>query len=333
MKNIVYLLLLTAVGFSACKNESFKKTKEGQEYRIISSGGGKLLKNGNFMEMGITVKYKDSVLFNSYTMGMPQYAPYDTAQMPPSFKEIFKTLHVGDSVIIKESTDSLIKRGQSAPFMKKGEFVFQHIKFMNAYATEEEMKTAATAKQKIVSEGQLKKDDKILTDYFAKNNIKATKTPLGAYAVITQQGTGPMLDSTVIAKVKYTGKTLDGKVFDSNTDPTKGTMDLLTVNLTSDMLLGGGVIPGMSDGLKMFNKGAKGQIYIPSSLGYGPAGSGGVIAANTNLAFDVEVSDVLNKQQAAADMEVQQRKMEALQKKYTDSMSKMQPPPPPAGGR
>lgn len=334
MRNIVYLLMLTAVTFSACKNESFTRVKDGPEYRIISSKGGKLITTGNIIEMGVLVKYKDSTLFNTYELGMPQYAPYDTAKFPPVFKEIFKSLHVGDSIIIKESTDSLIKKGQSAPFMKKGDFIYQYYKVQNAFATEaeaEKARSAASAGAAIIakkkSEGQLLKDDKILKDYFAKNNIQAVKTPLGAYVQILQQGTGAMMDTTVIAKINYTGKTLDGKMFDSNTDPAKGHLDPLTVNLTSDMLLGGGVIPGMSDGLKMFSKGGKGKIFIPSSLGYGPVGAGGDIAPNTNLVFEIEVIDVLNKTQAAADMEMQQRKMEAQQKKYTDSMSKMQPQP------
>ena len=38
-----------------------------------------------------------------------------------------------------------------------------------------------------------------------------------------------------------------------------------------------------------FNKGAKGTIYIPSSLGYGPSGAGGVIPPNAVLIFDIEL--------------------------------------------
>ncbi len=332
MKNIIYLLLLTAVGFSACKNESFTRVKDGPEYRIITSKGGKLITTGNIIEMAVLVKYKDSTIFSTYEMGMPQYAPYDTSKFPAVFKEIFKTLHVGDSIIIKESTDSLIKKGQGAPFMKKGDFIYQYYKVLNTYATEEEaekaraaaaIKAEAIAKKK--SEAQLVKDDKILKDYFAKNNIQAVKTPEGAYVQILQKGTGAMLDTSVIAKINYTGRNLEGKMFDSNTDPSKGHLEPLTVNLTPDMSLGNTVIIGMTDGLKMFNKGAKGKIFIPSSLGYGATGSGADIAPNTNLIFEVEVLDVLNKSQAAADIALQQKKMEALQKMYSDSMSKMQP--------
>ena len=334
MKKIAYLLFITVVSLSACKQGGYTKVKDGGEYRIITAKGGKLVTNGNIIEMQLLVKYKDSVLFNSYEVGMPQYAPYDTSKFPPMYKEIFKTLHVGDSIIIRESTDSLIKKQQSAPFMKKGDFVYQYYKVTNAYTTEAEAEAAraaasvvAEAKAKVKSKAQLVIDDKILADYFAKNNIKATKTPLGAYVEVLQPGTGAMLDTTVVAKIKYTGKTLAGVMFDSNTDPAKGHLDPLTVNLTSDMSLGGGVIPGMSDGLKMFTKGAKGKIYIPSSLAYGARGAGGDIAPNANLIFDVEVLDVLNKTQAAADVAATQKKFQDLQKKYSDSISKAQPAP------
>lgn len=231
------------------------------------------------------------------------------------------------------------------PFMKKGQYLYSNIRITNIYKTKEEAEKAREAGMalqeaaaKVKSAEQLKKDDKMLQEYFAKNNIKAVKTAKGAYVKILQPGAGSMADTTVVAKINYTGKTLEGKMFDSNTDPAKGHVEPLTVNLTSDMKLGGGVIPGMSDGLLMFNKGAKGKIYIPSALAYGPGGAGGDIGPNTNLIFEVELLEILNKTQAAAAMEITQQKMRDLQKKYMDSIAKANPqdqqaPPPPPSNK
>jgi len=133
------------------------------------------------------------------------------------------------------------------------------------------------------------------------------------------------MDTSSITKIKYTGKTIAGKMFDSNVDPSKGHLDPLTVNLTNDMSLGGGVIPGMSEGLKLMNKGTKAKIYIPSSLAYGAAGAGGDIGPNENLIFEVEVLEILTKAQAAADVALQQKKFQEMQKKYTDSLTKANP--------
>ena len=87
-------------GLAACTTP-FKKAKDGTQYKIIANSSGKKLMKGNFFEMNVLVKYEDSVLVSSLENGMPQYAPYDTAQFPPLYKEIFKNVNVGDSIIIR----------------------------------------------------------------------------------------------------------------------------------------------------------------------------------------------------------------------------------------
>ncbi len=331
MRKFSYLLLTAVVAFSACK-ESFKKAKDGTQYQIIPATGGKLVTTGNIMELNILVKYKDSVLFNSVETGMPQFAPYDTAQFPPLYKEIFKTLHVGDSITIKLSTDTIIKQGQSAPFMQKGQFIIQSYKIINSFATQAEADSArkialvkAEAIGKAKAAEQIKKDDKILTEFFAKNNIKATKAPQGTYVQIITPGTGANIDTSVVVKTNYTGKTLDGKMFDSNTDPSKGHVQPLSVNMTADQSLGVSVIKGWTDGMTLLNKGAKAKFYIPSSLGYGSQGAGADIAPNSILVFDIEVVDVLNRAQAKVAADEQAKQMQAMQKHYMDSVQKLQP--------
>ena len=336
MRKISYLLLLAVVAFSACKQQqSFKKATDGTEYKIIAAKGGKLVSGGEILQMNVRVLYKDSVLVNSEDMGMPQFAPYDTAQFPPLYKEIFRTIHVGDSIVIRTSTDSIIKQNQGAPFMKKGEFITQSYKIVKAFATQAEadkareaLIPAAEAKAKAKSEEQIKKDDKVLTDYFAKNNIKATKAPQGTYVEIITPGTGANIDTTVVAKVNYSGKVLNGsEAFDSNTDPSKGPSQPFPVNMTNDPSLGQRVISGWYDGLSLLNKGAKAKLYIPSSLGYGAQGAGEKIPANSILVFDIEVLDIMNKAQAKASAAEQMAKMQAMQKRYMDSMQKANPQP------
>ncbi len=73
------------------------------------------------MEVNVFAKYNDSLLFSSVERSMPRFLPYDTAQLPSYFKEV----HEGDSLVLRQSTDSLIKYGHAAPFMKKGNYVIQ----------------------------------------------------------------------------------------------------------------------------------------------------------------------------------------------------------------
>ncbi len=351
MRKIAFYLLATASIFTACQNASFKKGDDGMEYKIINDGKGDTLKQGQFMELHFTsvlsgAGKKDSVLNSSRDQGGPQIMPFDSASLPPAYYKIFKLLRKGDSVATRTSTDTIIKKqpgGNLPPFIKKGMFIYTNIKLINVYKTSAEADsakkinaTAAEAVAKAKAEALVKADDKTISDYLAKNNIKTTKTEKGVYVQTLQAGTGTLLDTNVFVKIKYTGKTLDGKIFDTNIDSSKGHMEPLKVNLTNDMALGNGVIPGMTDALKTMQKGTKAKMFIPSGLAYGARGAGADIPANANLIFEVEVLDVISKEVAKAENDAlqkkqmeQQKAMQAVQmaaqKKYLDSLKKADP--------
>lgn len=332
MKKLLIACLSVSCLLAAC-TEPFKKTKEGLEYKIVRAKGGKLLVPGEFMELQVVEKYKDSILSNTAESGMPQFAAYDTAQFPPELKQIFAQVHVGDSIILKVSTDTIAKNTQLAPFMKKGEFVYSTYKITNAYATQAEADKArnaamigATAIREKKQAAQVVKEAKQIEDYLKKNNITAVKAPKGTYVQIISQGTGAQVDSPMVVEVNYTGKTMDGKMFDSNTDPSKGHVEPLLVNLTDDQSLGG-IIPGWKDALPLLKIGAKARFFIPSPLAYGEQGSGEDIKPNEILTFDIDVLDQLTIPQAKAKMQQMQMKMQEMQKKYMDSMQKAQPQP------
>lgn len=337
MKQLFYLVITSMIFLSSC-TESSKKFSDGTEYKIISEGKGQKLVNGNFIEVEILKKYKDSTIYDSREV-MPQFGLYDTAQFPPLFKVIFKNIKVGDSVYTKNLVDSIYKGGNMPPFAKKGEYETTTYKFVNVYATKEQTDSAynkwlpiakvRSAKkmteqiQKDLKtyEPQLKIDDKIITDYIAANKLSAIKAPWGTYVALTVPGMGENLNDSSIAVVNYTGKTLVDSVFDSNTDIKFGHKQPINVDLSQV----GGVILGWTDGLKQMKKGGKGKFLVPSSLGYGKTGNGDKIKANENLVFDIEVIDVLTPAQyQAQQMEMRQKQMEMQQK-----MQQMQQQPTP----
>jgi len=136
----------------------------------------------------------------------------------------------------------------------------------------------------IISGNAFSQDDKDLTEYFAKNNIKPLKTASGLYYVVSSKGNGEKPKVGKQVTMNYTGKLLDGKTFDSNVDPKFNHVSPFT------FVLGvGQVIKGWDEGVQLFDKGSKGTLYIPANLGYGASGAGGVIPPNAALIFDVEV--------------------------------------------
>ncbi len=101
------------------------------------------------------------------------------------------------------------------------------------------------------------------------------------YAVITE-GTGASPKATDNVTVHYTGRLLDGTVFDSSVE--RG--EPATFPLA-------GVIKGWTEGLQLMKEGGKTVFYIPSDLAYGEAGTpGGPIPPNAPLIFEVELIKV-----------------------------------------
>jgi FKBP-type peptidyl-prolyl cis-trans isomerase FkpA len=336
MKHLFYVIITGLIFLSSC-TEQTKKFKDGTEYKIISDGKGQKVANGNFIEVEITKRYKDSVLFDSREI-MPQFGLYDTAQFPPLFKVIFKNIRVGDSVYTRQLVDSIYKMGNMPPYAKKGEYESTSYKFTHVYLTKEETdaayqkwlplakeRSAKKMKEQIQIElkknaPQLQADDKVLSNYIATHKLTATKAPWGTYVVTTTPGTGESLTDSSIVVVNYTGKTLEDSVFDSNVDPKFGHKEPLNVDLSQV----GSVILGWTDGLKQMKKGSKGMLLIPSALGYGKTGSGDKIKPNENLIFNVEIVDVITPAQYKAKQMEQQRKQMEMQQRMQQQMQQQQ---------
>jgi FKBP-type peptidyl-prolyl cis-trans isomerase FkpA len=136
-----------------------------------------------------------------------------------------------------------------------------------------------------------------ISKYIADNNLKATKTASGLQYEITKQGSGPKIAKGDTAVVNYTGKLVNGKVFDTSIK------DIAQKNKTYDAMRpyqpiriavgAGAVIPGWDEGLQLLNKGSKVTMVIPSSLAYGEQGLGPV-PPFAPIVFDVELVDIVH---------------------------------------
>ena len=108
------------------------------------------------------------------------------------------------------------------------------------------------------------------------------ETASGLQYKIIVKGDGPKPAATDKVKVHYTGKTIDGQVFDSSVE--RGEPVEFPLNQ---------VIPGWTEGLQLMPVGSKYMLYIPSELGYGDRGSGGIIKPGSTLIFEVELLDIV----------------------------------------
>ena len=109
------------------------------------------------------------------------------------------------------------------------------------------------------------------------------KTESGLRYKIIQKGNGKKAEAGKTVSVHYTGQLDNGKTFDSSYPRKK----------PIEFPLGKGyVIEGWDEGIALLQVGDKARFVIPSYLGYGSAGAGGVIPPNATLVFDVELMDV-----------------------------------------
>lgn len=109
------------------------------------------------------------------------------------------------------------------------------------------------------------------------------KTESGLRYKMIQKGSGKQAEKGKQVSVHYQGSLENGQVFDSSYKRKQ----------PIDFQLGvGQVISGWDEGIALLQVGDKARFVIPSHLGYGSRGAGGVIPPNATLIFDVELMDV-----------------------------------------
>lgn len=294
---LLVLLALTVTSFSACnvlKKSStnkpmttFKTTERGLGYMIVRDVKGEQYpQDGDMVEFHISTIYEDSVMFDSKKQnnGKPVQFKWKAPSFNGDLMEGIQMLTAGDSAVFRVLVDTIISTGQrKQEWMDSGKYVYYSIA-LDTVKTQEQInleKGQKAGAQKAI-------DEKLLAEYFAKNKITPKKTATGLYYVISQEGTGPNATKGQTVAVNYTGRTLDGKAFDSSTDPAFGHVSPLEFPLGQ-----GRVIAGWDEGISLLNKGAKGVLYIPSYLAYGEnTPDPNKIPANSILIFDVELVDI-----------------------------------------
>lgn len=264
---------------------SFVTTKSGMQYLLAKDTKGVAAKDGDFVEIHINTHYGDSLIFDSRqnNANKPVTFPLSAPKFHGDLAEALMLMSPGDSLVAKVAVDSIIAANQRVqPWMKPGGYVTYRI-CMLTVKTQEQINKERDAG----NADRIAMDDKALLEYFTKNNIKPSKTSSGLYYVITKQGEGDNAKVGQTVYVNYTGRTLDGNVFDSSVDPKFNHVEPFSFALGKN-----NVIRGWDEGIALLNKGAKATLYIPSPLAYGANSPAAAIPANSILIFDVVLVDV-----------------------------------------
>lgn len=143
-------------------------------------------------------------------------------------------------------------------------------KLINDYLQDLEKKAEAMARE----EGE-----KFLAENGKKENVRSTAS--GLQYVVEKEGDGAQPSASDEVTVHYTGKLLNGTVFDSSVN--RGEPATFPLNR---------VIPGWTEGVQLMKEGAKYTFFIPSDLAYGAGGVPNVIPPHSTLIFEVELIKV-----------------------------------------
>jgi FKBP-type peptidyl-prolyl cis-trans isomerase FklB len=149
--------------------------------------------------------------------------------------------------------------------------------FINERETVKKQKLEET--NKVTYKNLIAQGDSFLLANKTKSGVVTTASGL-QYEVV-KMGTGVKPTETSTVKVDYTGKFINGNIFDTSKGKTPA---VFQVNQ---------VIKGWTEGLQLMPVGSKFKLYIPENLAYGATGAGDVIKPYSMLVFDVELLEIV----------------------------------------
>jgi FKBP-type peptidyl-prolyl cis-trans isomerase FkpA len=299
MKKIICLAQLITITLSLSAsnvegvNDKIEKTKNGVSVNWVRRNpDAALVKVSDIAEINISYYTKgknDSLIFDS--KNTPQKAilvQIKESAFKGDIMEILTLMHLGDSAIFNLSADSFFFKTVGVKELPKGITKGSELQFfvgLKDFKTEEQMRAMQAQleeQEKIKGQESQMKEGTIIKEYLEKNGITQTPTASGLIIVTKTKGNGVKPAKGQKVTVHYTGTLMDGTKFDSSVD--RGDPFVFTLGQ-------GQVISGWDEGIAELEVGGSATLIIPSSIAYGPRGTG-PIGPYSPLVFEVQLLKV-----------------------------------------
>lgn len=275
-------MLLTACGSGDMKG--YKQTADGLYYRFeVQNKDAQQVQEGDVLVGEMTLRLDTTVLLSNVGRTerlMPAIPSYDGV-----LHEGLLMMHVGDKVTFAIEADSMAKfmqPNQMPPMYEQGKGMkfYYEINLQDIVTKEEFAEEQANYQTQMEQVRQ--QEPELIANYVKENNIKAQPTAEGLYIIVKKAGKGTKVAVGRQVAMHYTGRLLDGTVFDSSIG--KEPLSYVVGQM--------GLIRGWEEGVMGQPEGTQLQLIIPSAMGYGSQGAGQQIPPYSPLVFDIEILSV-----------------------------------------
>ena len=285
-------MLLAACGSSDMKG--YKQTDNGLYYRFEQQCKDSLqVQEGDVLVGEMTIRLDTTVLRTNVGHTerlMPAVPMYDGV-----LHEGIMMMHKGDRAIFAVEADSMAKfmqPNQMPPMYEQGKGMkfYYEINLQDIVTKDEFAEEQANYQQEM--EKARDAEPELIASYVKDNNIKAQPNAKGLYVIVKKKGNGPTVAAGREVRISYTGRLLDGTVFDSSNEADCQAHGLQCHEPLTYVVGQMSLIPGWDEGVMGQPEGSQLQLIIPSAMGYGSQGAGQLIPPYSPLVFDIDIVSV-----------------------------------------
>lgn len=297
-RKILILSLIIIIGLQSCNQAKDASTRF--IYEIHVDKRGETIQEGDYVAISYIEKTEeDSIIFNSYENERPVLLLGEK----PLFKDDFNTglglLSEGDSATFKIKADSVMKIDNPKIIHTKGKYLSYTVKVQKVIPRGKLNDSVFNSKIEAFHKSELevarKNEPAIMFHYITSRNLKPIVTRSGLNYVVLKAGKGATAAVNDTVVVKYSGKLLSGKVFETNDSDLARQHKIYNHKLSYGAMKLPVISPplsGFQEALSLFQSGTKAELIIPSKLAYGEQGNYAV-QPYTPIRCEIEILDII----------------------------------------
>lgn len=284
-------MLLAACGSGDMKG--YKQTDEGLYYRFEQQCKDSLqVQEGDVLVGEMTIRLDTNILRTNVGRTerlMPVMPMYDGV-----LHEGLLMMHKGDRATFAIEADSMAKfmqPNQMPPMYEQGKGMkfYYEVNLQDIVTKEEFAEEQANYQQEM--EKARTEEPEIIAAYVKEHGVKAQPNAKGLYVIVNKKGTGAQVAVGREVTISYTGRLLDGTMFDSSNEADCAVSGLQCHEPLTYVVGQMSLIPGWDEGVMGQSEGTKLQLIIPSAMAYGSQGAP-TIPPYSPLVFDLEILSV-----------------------------------------